>query len=107
MMRVKTDRKHQAAVADVLLRMPGVTAEKSFGYDTYKIENKSFAFHRGSDLVIKLTEARVNELVGTCPEFSPYHWKAWLVISNATPDHYDQYEPLFFEALNRVASSGL
>jgi hypothetical protein len=97
------DPAYKAAADDLLLSMPGVSGGKSFGYDSYSVNGKLFAFLKPRGIAIKLTAPRVQELLGTRPEFSMYHWKAWLVIEPDTPDHYDEYEALFLEALAGVA----
>lgn len=98
------DPAYKAAADAALLPLPGVEAGKAFGYYSYKVNGKLFAFLKPRGIAIKLTADRVQELLGTRPEFAMYHWKAWLVIEPETPDHYEDYEALFVEALSGVAS---
>lgn len=103
--------EHKDMIDSILLQMPGAKGGKAFGYPAYKVNGKVFAFVGGAGMAIKLPEARVNELLGTRPELSPFEvadgviWKSWLSIEVEKPEDYAEFEPLFLESHQFVAES--
>ncbi|MDX2136748.1 MAG: hypothetical protein SF123_01540, partial [Chloroflexota bacterium] len=99
------DPAHKDILDDILLTIPNVKAGKAFGYPSYKIAGKVFAFVGGKGMAIKLTEPRVAALVPTQPYYRIFEpaeglvWKAWLTIEPDDPAAYHDLEPLFIESI--------
>ncbi len=95
----------KAFLDDLLIGMPGVKAGKSWGYPSYKINGKIFAFVGGEGIALKLPVKRVQELVaqgGCVRAFEVAEgivWKAWVSIDRADPNDYEQDMPLFEESI--------
>jgi hypothetical protein len=95
----------KAFLDDLLIGMPGVKAGKSWGYPSYKINGKIFAFVGGEGIALKLPVERVQELVaqgGCVRAFEVAEgivWKAWVSIDRADPNDYEQDMPLFEESI--------
>jgi hypothetical protein len=92
----------------ILLAIPNVKASKAFGYPSYKIAGKVFAFVGGKGMSLKLTEARVAALLPTQSYYRIFEpaeglkWKAWLTIEPDDPAIYHELESLFIEAIEGV-----
>ncbi len=95
---------HKAALDKFLLRMPGVTAGKAFGYPAYKINGKPFAFVENNGIALKLSEKRIRELVGSSSVmhwFEPVKgmiWEEWVAIQRLNSADYWLDLGLFEEA---------
>jgi hypothetical protein len=96
---------HKAALDKLLLRMPGVTTGKAFGYPAYKINGKPFAFVESTGVALKLPEGRIRELVaasGTMRWFEPVKgmiWEEWIAIQRLNSADYWLDLGLFEEAV--------
>ncbi len=99
----------RAALDTFLIGIPGVKGGKAFGYPAYKVNGKIFCFVGGEGISLKLGEARVRELIAEQPNMSVLEvtegtrWKAWLKIKGLPPEAYEEYFPLFEEAISLVA----
>ncbi len=101
--------EHKAMLDSLLLGMPGVKASKSWGYPSYKINGRIFAFVGGPGIAIKLPEARVKALIGDQPEYKPFQptegtvWREWLSIDREQSEDYAQDIDLLEESALYVA----
>lgn len=101
--------EHKAMLDSLLLGMPGVKAGKSWGYPSYKINGRIFAFVGGPGIAIKLPEARVKALVGSEPAFKSFQpaegtvWREWLSIDRDQSEDYAQDIDLLEESALYVA----
>jgi hypothetical protein len=86
--RVQTPGEKQFwALAEPLLRQPGVTRSTMMGFACLRLDGDFFATcdHRNGDLVVKLNEQRVSALVdtGSAEPFAPNgrRFREWASIS--------------------------
>jgi len=101
--------EHEArfwAVAQPLLDQAGVTRSTMMGLPCLRVQEQFFASwdRRTGDLLVKLPEARVDELVdaGHAHPFAPAgrRFRQWAAIA---PDRHDDWVALLDEALAFVA----
>src|SRR5215470_11657874 len=102
--------EHKAALDRVLLDDPGVTADVVFGLPCYKVNGVVFATLYGEGVGIKLSEARVRELLEKpgCVLFRPFgrnRGKQFVQINHENPQDYQHDQPLFEEAMLYVLST--
>jgi hypothetical protein len=94
----------KAVLDRLLLRMPGVTAGKAFGYPAYKINGKPFALIESSGIALRLPANRIRELIvanGVMRWFEPVKgmiWEEWLAIQRLNASDYWLDLGLFEEA---------
>ena len=78
----------------LLLDIPGVQAGKAFGYPSYSIKGKVFAFVGGDGIAVKLPAARVQAIIAAHDDASPFEpaagrvWKEWVSIDHADAAAY-------------------
>ncbi len=101
---------HKAAMDDLLLPLPGVKGGKSWGYPSYKVNGKIFAFVGGNGIAIKLPLLRVKGLADEGGAYKIFEvtdgvfWKEWLSIDRAVSADYEQDLELLEESHQYVAS---
>jgi hypothetical protein len=101
--------EHKAALDRVLLDYPEVSAGVVFGLPCYKVNGVIFATLYGEGVGIKLSEARVGELLEQ-PGFVPFRpfgrnrGKEFVQINHENPKDYLHDQPLFEEAMRYVVS---
>jgi hypothetical protein len=101
---------HKAKLDELVLPMPGVKGSKAFGYPAYKVNGKIFAFVGGDGAAIKLPASRVQNLIGTHPDYKVFEvttgvfWKEWLAIDHSESADFEDDVHLFEEALVYVAT---
>ena len=97
-----------AGAPDVTSPFEDPTAQRGFGSSALKVKGKIFAMLVNDRLVVKLSKARVDEMVATGDgeRFDPRHdgreMKEWLVVA---PGQEDEWLALAQEAMRYVASS--
>lgn len=95
----------KALMDEMLLRIPGVSGGKAFGYPAYKVGGKVFLFVGGAGIAVKLPVERVGALIAANDAmylFEPVEgrvWKSWVSIDHANVDDYAQHEALLEEAI--------
>ena len=104
----KHNPAHKAVLDGLLLGMPGVKASKAFGYPTYKVNGRVFAFV-GTGVSLKLPATRVQELIAAHPDMKPFEvaegvvWREWVSIQRPDSEDYAQDVDLFEESSQFVA----
>lgn len=105
-------REDVKAVIDDMLDQPEIKSGKSWGYPSYRANNRIFLFVGGDGIALKLPTERIQALIanhdGATP-FSPVDgttWKQWVSLDHLDPDDYRQYHDLFEESIAFVSSGG-
>lgn len=102
------NEQHKAVMDDLVLRIPGVSAKKTFGAPAYYVEGKMFACVVGDGVALKLPEAKLNEVMkrADAAPFAPGEGMAmggWVQINRKDSTGYREDETLFQEAVEYVA----
>ena len=99
---------HKTALDKLLLRVPGITTGKAFGYPAYKINGELFAFVEQAGIALKLPDSRICQLAAAnaaMHSFEPVTgliWSEWLSIQRVQSADYWQDLGLFEEAARFV-----
>lgn len=101
---------HKETLDRLLLAYPEVSAGMVFGLPCYKVSGAVFATVWGEGVGIKLSEARVRELLEQpgCAPFRPFgrnRGKYFVQITRQNPEDYQHDKPLFEEAMRYVFST--
>ncbi len=104
----KFNTNHKIALDKLLLRVPGITAGKAFGYPAYNFNGKLFAFVETISVVLRLPNGRISQLAGAnaaMHAFEPVEgmiWNEWVSIQRMQSADYWQDLGLFEEAARFV-----
>lgn len=103
----KPSQQHAAILDEMLLRVPGVYARKTFGSPAYYVEGKMFACVFGDSIALKLPEATIAEVLkrDDAGPFEPggkMMMRGWVRIHRTDSSHYREDEALLLQALEYV-----
>jgi len=106
-MMPKPNEQHRAILDDILLRVPGVYARKTFGSPAYYVEGKMFACVFGDSIALKLPEATIVEVLkredaGPFQPGGKMMMRGWVRIHRSDSSHYREDEALLLQALEFV-----
>jgi len=97
----------------MLLSIPGVQAKRAFGYPSYAIYGKTFAFVGGDGFSVKVGRERAQILIESDPRFEAFEpkegmvWRDWVSGNPLTPVECSEMAALFHESLEYVAEQGV
>lgn len=104
MRRLNYNPEHKAVLDRLLLAYPEVSAGVVFGLPCYKVNGVVFATLWGEGVGIKLSEARIRELLEKpgCVPFQPFgrnRGKKFIQINHENSEDYQRDQSLFEEAM--------
>ena len=99
----------QAVVDELVSAMPGGKAGKAFGVPAYRVGRRIFSYLIGDALGLKLTTARVEELMATDPHIQIFEpdpgllWPSWAGLDLPDAEAYRTYVDLIQESMDITA----
>lgn len=102
---------HKTMLDALLLEIPGVKSGKAFGYPSYTIGGRVFAFVGGAGISLKLSEARVQALIAENPAMKPFEpaegiiWRQWVSIDREDSSDYRDDIALMEESIAFVGGA--
>lgn len=105
-------REEVKAVIDDMLDRPEIRSGKSWGYPSYRANNRIFLFVGGDGIALKLPTERIQDMIANHDGASPFTldngivWKQWLSLDHLDPDDYRHYQELFDESIAFVSGGG-